>query len=99
MSQLQKATILNPDIRIARADLGALYMEQKKYPEALQELQHAERLDPQQPDTHFRLGRLYKAMGNSAAAEKEFAQVRELQKKAEDNVTEKMGGSPPPLKP
>jgi hypothetical protein len=38
-------------------------------------------------------------MGDPAAAKQEFEKVRELQKKAEDSVMEKMGGAPPPLKP
>ena len=33
------------------------------------------------------------------AAKQEFEKVRELQKKAEDSVMEKMGGAPPTLKP
>jgi TolA-binding protein len=57
------------------------------------------RLDPAQPDTHFRLGRLFQAMGNGTAANAEFAKVRELHQKAEDAVQEKMSGAPPPLKP
>ncbi len=96
---LKKSVSLSPDIRIAYADLGAIYTEQKKYPDALAALQQAVKLDPAQPDTHFRLGRLHQAMGNTAAANQEFDKVRELQKKAEANVMEKMGSAPPPLKP
>jgi tetratricopeptide (TPR) repeat protein len=96
---LKKALYLKDDIRIAHADLGAIYMEQKKYPDALAALQRAVKLDPAQPDTHFRLGRLYQAMGNAPAANQEFAKVRELHKKSEDDLLEKMSGSPPPLHP
>jgi len=42
---------------------------------------------------------LYQAMGNTSAANQEFAKVRELHKKAEDDLLEKMSGSPPPLQP
>ena len=59
----------------------------------------AVKLDPAQPDTHFRLGRLYQAMRNTSAANQEFAKVRELHNKAEEDLSEKMSGSPPPLKP
>jgi hypothetical protein len=38
-------------------------------------------------------------MGNKAAASQEFAKVRELHKKAEGDLLEKMSGSPPPLEP
>ena len=61
---LQKAEIqTRNDIRIAYIDLGAILMEQKRYPEALTALQQAVKLDPTHPDAHFRLGRLYQATG------------------------------------
>jgi tetratricopeptide (TPR) repeat protein len=96
---LKKAMQLKDDIRIAYADLGAIYMEQKHYQDALVALKRAVKLDPTQPDTHFRLGRLYQALGNATAANQEFAKVRELHKKAEDDLLEKMSGSPPSLHP
>ena len=92
---LNKATQLRDDIRIAYVEIGAILSDQKKYPEALAALQRAERLDPAQPDAHYRLARLYRAMGNSAAAQREFAKVSELQEKAED-MAPKMSSSPRP---
>lgn len=91
---LNKATQLRNDIRIAYLDIGAILSDQKKYPQALAALQRAEKLDPAQPDAHYRLARLYRAMGNSAAAQREFAKVSELEEKAEDMAL-KMSGSPP----
>ena len=96
---LKKAVQLKDDLRIAYADLGAIYREQKHYKDALASLQRAVKLDPAQPDTHFQLGRLYQAMGNTAAAQQEFSRVRELHKKADDDLLEKMSGSPPPIQP
>jgi len=94
---LNKATQLRDDIRIAYVDIGAILSDQKKYPEALAALLRAEKLDPAQPDAHYRLARLYRAMGNSVAAQREFAKVSELQEKAED-MAPKMSGSPPSLR-
>jgi tetratricopeptide (TPR) repeat protein len=91
---LNKATHLRSDIRIAYLDIGAILSEQKKYPEALAALLRAEKLDPAQPDAHYRLARLYRAMGNVPAAEREFARVSELHEKAEDLVP-KMSATPP----
>jgi len=91
---LNKATQLRDDIRIAYVDIGAILSEQKKYPEALAALLRAEKLDPAQPDAHYRLAHLYRAMGNSAAAQREFAKVGELHEKTED-MAPKMSGSPP----
>jgi tetratricopeptide (TPR) repeat protein len=96
---LKKALEIKDDIRIAYADLGAIYMDERHYEDALAALRRAVKLDPAQPDTHFRLGRLHQAMGNTAAAQQEFARVRELHKKTEGDLLEKMSGSPPPLQP
>src|SRR5712664_288652 len=90
---LQKATQMRNDIRIAYLDIGAILSDQKKYPEALAALQRAEKLDPAQPDAHYRLARLYRAMGNSAAAQREFAKVNDLHEKADDLVP-KMSATP-----
>ena len=64
--------------------------QQKKYPEALAALRRAEQLDPEQPEVHFRLGRLYQAMGDKATAQKEFARVQQLHQKVQDSVVDKM---------
>jgi tetratricopeptide (TPR) repeat protein len=78
------------DIRLAYLDLGAALMQLKRYPEALTALQQAVVLDATQPDAHFRLGRLYQAMGQSEKARVEFAKVQELHQKADEDVASKM---------
>jgi tetratricopeptide (TPR) repeat protein len=93
---LVKATQLRNDIRIAYLDMGAILSDQKRYPDALAALLRAEKLDPTQADAHYRLARLYRAMGNTAAAQREFAKVNELQDKAED-MAPKMSDPPPPV--
>lgn len=87
---LQKVVKQRDDIRIAYLDLGAILTQQKRYPEALAALKQAARLDPSQPDAHFRLGKLHQIMGNMTAAEQEFAKVRELHEKQNDDVASKM---------
>jgi len=96
---LQKAVRLNRDIRVAHVDLGSIYLLRKRYPEALAELRLAVKLDPEQPDAHFRLGRLYQVMGNTVAAKQEFAKVQSIHQKSTDDALQKMTGGPPPLKP
>jgi len=54
-------------------------------------------LDPAQPDAHYRLGRVYQAIGNAAESQKEFAKVRELHEKADEPLASKMSAAPPPL--
>jgi tetratricopeptide (TPR) repeat protein len=95
---LNKATQLRNDIRIAYLDIGAILTEQKHHNEALTALLRAEKLDPAQPDAHYRLARLYRDMGNTAASQKEFAKVRELHEKADEDIASKMSTSPPPLR-
>jgi tetratricopeptide (TPR) repeat protein len=85
------------DIRIAHLDLGAILSQRGHYQDALASRKRAVELDPEQPDAHFRLGRVYQATGNQAAAQREFAKVRELHDKAEEDVARKMSAAPPPL--
>jgi tetratricopeptide (TPR) repeat protein len=92
---LNKATQLQNDIRIAYLDIGDILAQQKKHREALAAFLRAEKLDPTQPDAHYRLARLYRSMGNAAAAEREFAKVNKLQQKTED-VAPKMSSPPSP---
>ncbi len=56
----------------------------------LKALQRAVQLDPSQPDAHYRLGRVYQAIGNKGEAEKEFAKTRELHQKADAAVMVRM---------
>lgn len=86
---LRKAIQLQNDIRLAYLDLGAILMEQKKYPAALAALRRAVELDPNQPDAHFRIGRIDQLLGDNADAQKEFAKVRELREKESQDLAER----------
>jgi tetratricopeptide (TPR) repeat protein len=99
LSLLEKAVQLKGTQRMGYLDLGTVLTTLKRYPEAIAALQHAQQLDPAQPDAHFRLGRLYQATGNTAEAQKEFSQARKLYQKAgeKDTLAPMMSGSPPPL--
>jgi len=90
LSLLTRAIALRSDLRIAQLDCGVLLTQQKKYPEALAALRRAEQLDPEHPEVHFRLGRLYQAMGDKASAQKEFARVQRLHQKAQEAVVDKI---------
>jgi tetratricopeptide (TPR) repeat protein len=87
---LRQAVQATPAVRIAHLDLGAALAEQKQYQDAVEPLQRAVQLDPSRPDAHYRLGRVYRALGKTAAAEQEFKKVQELHRKADEDVASKM---------
>ena len=91
---LRKAVRARNDIRVAYIDMGAILMQQKQYKDALTALRRAVALDPTQPDAHYRLGQLHRAMGNTAAAQAEFNKVHELHEKADEGVASKMSVPP-----
>ncbi len=97
ISLLQKAISLKSDVRIAYIDLGVVFTQQEKYPEAVKALKQAIKLNPGQSDAHYRLANVYKAMGNKAGAQEEFAEVRKLQQNPEEDMVRKMSSSPPSL--
>ncbi|MGA9885105.1 MAG: tetratricopeptide repeat protein [Candidatus Acidiferrales bacterium] len=86
---LRRAAQLQKGNRLAYLDTGSILMDQKKFPEALSALRRAVELDPNQTDAHFRIGRIDQLMGNTAAAEKEFAKVRELREKQTQELAAK----------
>jgi tetratricopeptide (TPR) repeat protein len=94
---LRRSLQLNSDIRIAAIDLGVVLAQQKQYQEAVAAFQHAVALDPAAPDAHYRLAQVYREMGKDAESRKEFARVRELREKADEDMVRKMASVPPPL--
>jgi tetratricopeptide (TPR) repeat protein len=99
LSLLKRSIEAKRDLRVVYVDLGAIYMQQRDYRDAQAALLRAVALDPDLPDAHYQLGRLYQARGDSASAEKELHKVRELHKKAEDSLVGKISASPPALNP
>ena len=93
LALLQKATALNGNLRLAFVNMGVILTGQKKHDEALAVLLRAERLDPAQPDVHYRLGRLYQAMGKTEQAQREMARVKELHEKDEGDLARQMVGA------
>jgi Tfp pilus assembly protein PilF len=77
--------------------LGTIFLERKHYQNAMTALHRAVERDPAQPDAQFRLGRLYQPTGNTPVAQKEFAKVREVHEKEDEDVAAKVSAAPPPL--
>jgi tetratricopeptide (TPR) repeat protein len=95
-SLLEKSVQQKSDLRIAYLDLGAVRMQQKQFPASLKALQRAVELDPTQPDAHYRLGRVYQALGSTRDAQREFAKTRTLHQKADAAVVLTKPGAPVP---
>lgn len=94
---LKKAIELQKDLRFAYIALGVALTDLQQYTDALGVLQQAAKLDPSQADAHYRIARVYQALGRTEEAQKEFAKVRELHQKSDEALTPKMPNSPPPL--
>jgi len=94
---LEKAVQLSPEIRIARLDLGIIYMDDGKNDKAIPELLAAEKLDPEREDAHYRLGRIYQKLGRRKEAQDELAIVRRLHEQKAEETLHKISGQPPAL--
>jgi Tfp pilus assembly protein PilF len=54
------------------------------------------KLDPSQPDAHYRLARLYTLVGQKQKAAEEFAKTKELHSKTDDSLIQKVSGDAAP---
>ena len=88
-------------MRLAYFDLGCVYADQKRDQEALPAFLRAEQLDPSEPDAHYRLARLYLALGQKQKADEEFAKTKSLPMPKQKNLSiqKVSGGSKAPPKP
>ena len=97
LTLLQKAVQLKSDLRVAHVDRGRILTQQKRYDEAIAAFQRAIELDPEEPDAHYRLGRVYQVIGKIADSQKVFGMVREIHDTSEEDMVRKMSAAPPAL--
>jgi tetratricopeptide (TPR) repeat protein len=83
---VEKALKLDPNIGKAHMDLGIIYQDQGRLPDALRELTTAVKLTPQDANIHWRLARLYQALGRREEAKAEFEKTSSLHKAESDSV-------------
>ena len=69
---LRKAVALDPQLAKGFLQLGILLSDQRRYKEAIQELQNATRLEPDLAQAHYRLAQVYQRTGQKALAAKEL---------------------------
>jgi len=83
---LEKAILINPQMGLAHLDLGIIEADAGNNEVALRELKLAAQLSPTDINPHYRLARLYQAMGRKQEAAVEFARTKTLTKAANDSV-------------
>jgi tetratricopeptide (TPR) repeat protein len=96
---LERVVHENPNLALAHLDLGAIYADSRQNEDALRELLLAEKLGPEEVNVHWRLGRLYKAMGKRESSKAEFDKAASLNKGADDDLYKKLENGrnrPPP---
>lgn len=89
---LKKATALRADLHVAHMDLGILYCDEKQYDLAIAQFRAAARDDPTAFDAHYRLARLYSELGRTKEADAEFAVVKKLHEKKDEEPLMKISG-------
>jgi tetratricopeptide (TPR) repeat protein len=87
---IQKVIRLNPGMELPHLDLGILDADAGHRNDALRELRVAAKLSPDDVNVHWRLARLYQAMGRKDEASTEFHKTSSLTKAANDSVFSKL---------
>ena len=79
-SHLKHALSLNPNYADAFFQLGALYADERKYAEAVEQYEWALKINPNAANTHYRLGQALARLGDDTRAHEELAIFQRLQK-------------------
>lgn len=87
---LRQVIQIAPSLALAHLDLGIAVSESGRNEEALREYKAAEQKMPDDVNVHWRLARLYRAMGNKEAAKTEFDKASTLNKRADDDLYKKI---------
>jgi tetratricopeptide (TPR) repeat protein len=92
---LEKVVQLDPHLSLAHLDLGILLSDAGQNEDALRELTLAEKLNPQEVNVHWRLGRIYRTLGKKDLAKAEFDKASSLNKAADEDLFKKISGGRP----
>lgn len=91
-SLLRKVVEMNPSFPLAHLDLGIVWADAGRNDDALHEFLQAEKLKPNDVDVHWRLGRLYRAMGKKQESVEEFNKANSLNRQADEDLYKKIAG-------
>jgi tetratricopeptide (TPR) repeat protein len=89
---LKKAIAASPDFYEAHFQLGVLYQDQQKYPEAIREFEQTLTLRPDYNRAHYRLFLLYSRTHQKQLADQHLAILKQI--KQEDAQAEEAGDIP-----
>lgn len=85
-SLLQKALRLDPKLAAASLQLGILYADEGKHPDAISAYQRAIAANPQLGEAHYRLAQAYRQAGQPDKAKEELRLYAECEKKSAETV-------------
>jgi tetratricopeptide (TPR) repeat protein len=77
-SSLKKAVTLDPTLAEAHFQLGILYSDTRKFPDAIREFRQTIKLHPDLDEAHYRLGQIYQRSGQEALAAQQLETYRRL---------------------
>jgi tetratricopeptide (TPR) repeat protein len=83
-SLLKRSLTLDPDYFDAHFQLGNLYAEQHKYPDAIEQYERALKINANSANIHYRLGQALARAGNADRAQEEFVTFERLRKNESD---------------
>ena len=97
---LARAVETDPSMWLGDLDLGVIDADAGNNDQALVEFETAERLKPDEVNVHWRLGRLYRAMGRKDDAKAELEKASNLNKAADEDLFQKInnGRQPTPAR-
>ena len=81
------------NMQMAHLDLGIIYADAGRNDEALKELKTAAQMAPDDVKVHWRLGRLYRAMGKKDESKAEFDKANSINRAADSAIVEKISGA------
>jgi tetratricopeptide (TPR) repeat protein len=87
---IEQAIRIDPSLELAHLDRGILDADAGRREDALREFQAAARLNPNDVNAHYRLARLYQAMGRKDEAKVEFDKTSSLHKAENATVFEQL---------
>jgi Flp pilus assembly protein TadD len=84
-SLLRKSASLDPAFPLAHFQLGSLYSDANRLPEAIAEYQRAVTLKSDWADAHYRLGQVFMRAGNKKSGQEELGLYERLRGKQPEN--------------